>query len=106
MDLGKIARLEPVDVPQNFMLGVIPVEHFVGQILAGPGKGRRKTGLDSPRELFKRKRRRTACEYLEQRLDVTSRRHLVQGDSDGAVLEAPKIDAALFCAGHHFFGSA
>ncbi len=47
MDQREVPRLQAVDVPEHLVLGVVPVEDLVRQVLAGSRQRRRvaKIGL-------------------------------------------------------------
>ena len=96
MHQREVPRLQAVHVPEHLVLGVIPVEDFVREVLARPRqRWRERVARLGSEVLHGEGHRPASTEDLEERLDLRRRGHLVQRDAKGAVLELPQIDTTL-----------
>ena len=69
---GEVARLKPMEVTEQLMLGMIPVEHFVGKVGSRPGKVcgvRRPDGVTQ--FLYRQRQSLMPDEYFPQAPDIT-----------------------------------
>ena len=99
MDQREVAGLQAMHVPEHLMFGVIPVEHLVSEILAGPCQRGRKAQVHRPDEAFHRERHRFCPgKDLEKRLDFRGGRQLIERNADRVILKPPEIHAAFIRA--------
>ena len=96
MDQREVPRLQAVHVPEHLVLGVIPVEDLVREVLARPRQRGREGEVGLGGEVLDGKGHRPASSKdLEERLHLRRRGDLVDRDAEGTILERPQINAAL-----------
>ena len=91
----EVARLEPAQVAQHLVLGVVAVEDRVGQERVLPRVGGGDRELDLVGQLLRGEGDRPAREGLEQGEELPGQGGLVEGDPDRAVLVRAQVDALL-----------
>ncbi len=98
MHEGEVARLQPVEVAQHLVLGVVPLEDLVGQEGAGARMGRLQLRL-GPATGGGKRGLVPAPEALEQGEEIGVGHGLVEGHPDRSVLVPPQVDPPVAAPG-------
>ena len=86
--------MEAVNISQHLVLGMVPIEDLVGEVLAGARQGIGKADGHRADQVFDCERDRlVAGKDFEEGLDFLDSGNLIESNTDGVVLEPPKIDA-------------
>ncbi len=101
MDEGEVSVLQPLDIAEHLVFGVIAVEHVLGQVLARPNQffGKRR-GNGAPQRRLVERHRLTSRKTLQEDDDFLHRRQFVQGNADRRIIESAEVQVPLIGAGH------
>ena len=88
----EVARLQPAQVAQHLVLGVVPVEDRVAEERVLPRVGGGDRHLDLVGQLLRSEADRPTREGLEQGEDLPGQGGLVEGDPDRPVLVRAQVD--------------
>jgi hypothetical protein len=96
----QVASLEPMDISQDFMLGMIAMEDLVRQVRTRSREVGRKRRIDGSRQFPHAKRKSFMTdEYFHQPLYILRLGRLIQRNTQRIVVVPPKIQA-LFVRTH------